>query len=110
MSYSPYYYNPYRSYYTPYYSTYYSPYRLRDYDYPYTYRDWDYPYRSAYYDYPYRSAYLYDRPYTSYYSPYHSCCPHDDVVVEEEYLTPARRRTVTKNLHTGATRVTYTSP
>jgi hypothetical protein len=31
-------------------------------------------------------------------------------VVEEEYLTPSRKRTVTKNYHHGSTRVTYTSP
>ena len=107
MSYYPGYYNPYRSYYNPYYSSYYpyssySPYsRYRDWDYPATYRDWDYtPYRS-------RSLY-YDRPYTSYYPAY--AHPLDDVLVEEEYLTPARKRTVTKNLYTGATRVTYHSP
>ena len=95
-----YYYSPYRSYYSPYYSSYYpyssyySPYyRYRDWSYPYTYRDWDYtPYT------PYRSYSYYERPcHTACHSPCytscHSCCtPHDDVVVEEEYLTPARKK------------------
>ena len=38
-----------------------------------------------------------------------SCSPVEEVV-EEEYLTPSRKRTVTKNYHHGSTRVTYTSP
>ena len=121
-SYSPYY----RSYYGPYYSSYYSPYyRSYYYDAPSsttttyhgpggsttttTYNDY-YPYTSysSYYSYPSYRRY-YDRDYTVTYH-YDSPSPVRDVVVEEEYITPSRKRTVTRDYAGGTTKVTYHSP
>ena len=41
------------------------------------------------------------------YSRYYNRYPEDVVVEEEEYLTPSRKRTVTKDYLTGTTKVTY---
>jgi hypothetical protein len=67
------------------------------------------PYRYSYYRSPYSSR-LYD--YGGWRSTYawNNCCSPVEEIVEEEYLTPTRKRTVTKNYHSGTTRVTYTSP
>uniref|UniRef100_A0A7S3KH54 Uncharacterized protein n=1 Tax=Euplotes crassus TaxID=5936 RepID=A0A7S3KH54_EUPCR len=67
-----------------------------------------YPYYRSYYSYPYRN--YYDRDHTVTYH-YDDPLPVRDVVVEEEeYLTPSRKRTVTRDYGSGYTRVTYSSP
>ena len=119
----------YSSYYSPYYSSYYSPYYRSAYRAAYerpstttttthgpygsstttTTHDNGYtPYYSSYYRYPaYRRHY--DRDYSVTYH-YNDPAPVSDVVVEEEYLTPSRKRTVTRDYLGGTTRVTYHSP
>ena len=69
------------------------------------------PYHYSYYR-PYYSRW-YDNGYCGNWSStyaWNNCCSPYEEVVEEEYLTPSRKRTVTKNYHNGTTRVTYTSP
>ena len=95
-----YYYNPYR------YSSYYNPYRYTSsYYYPYTGYSPYYRYRDYDYDYPLRTSYRCCDPYA--HCTYDCCRAPGDVVVDEEYVTPSRKRTVTKNIHTGTTKVSY---
>ena len=118
----------YSSYYSPYYSSYYSPYYRGchnykcHYDAPATTTTTTHhgaygssttttvnhtPYYSSYYRYPSYRRY-YDRDYSVTYH-YNDPAPVTEVV-EEEYITPSRKRTVTRDYLSGTTRVTYTSP